>query len=231
MDAICCRPPSLNRSARSRGRSTFGFPGTARSASAWRAFRVGSTLEQIGKGEGHLLSASDDALVSQVGRVIRVEAPGRGLLGSMPVGGGADSSLAELAGSGRLYLPGEKVIVDFGGRELLRLDPPKGWGFRHGWSADGGRLLFDRFTRRVSSGENVIDSVFGGPQPSNSETVTVISTRNGAVCFSLDSPGVLLGLAGSYHADISPSGRFVVVATLSNVSVYRLPNVCTDSGK
>jgi len=48
----------------------------------------------------------------------------------------------------------------------------------------------------------------------------------GAVCLNLEIPGALLGQAGGYHADLSPSGGLVAVATLTELTVYRLPTTC-----
>lgn len=64
------------------------------------------------------------------------------------------------------------------------------------------------------------------PEESNGEVIRVTDTRTGHVCLEFASPGVLLGLAGKNHADISPNGRLLVVSTLSDVSVYDLPAIC-----
>lgn len=200
----------------------------------WRVFRFSSPLTLIREGPGELLSLSDDVFVFHLGNEIKTQAADGRLLGSIPVSPDSKGSyIAEIAGKGRLYLgsAGEQRIVDFSGKQFLRVHPPDGWGFRHGWSADGRRMMFDHYTRTVSGWDRAVEWVvdrlsFGVPEESNGETVRVVDTTTGGVCFDLETPGKLLGKVGGYHADLSPSGRWVAVATLKELSIYRLPDDC-----
>jgi hypothetical protein len=202
--------------------------------SDWKTFRVAPALALIREGPGDLLSVSDDIVVFRLDNAIRAESAGGQLLGSIPAPlGQSDSHAAEAAGTGKLLLHsfGEERIVDFKGRELLRLRPPEGWGFRHGWSADGGRVLFDHFTRTVPLWGKLVDVVaraLGAPEEDNGETIKVADTRNGGGCIAFESPGKLLGPIGSYHADLSPDGHWVAISTLAELSIFRLPDVCAD---
>ena len=68
------------------------------------------------------------------------------------------------------------------------------------------------------------------PEVSNGELITVIEWAVDKNCFRQ----VLVRekdfrLAGGRHADISPSGRLVVVATLSTLAVYKLPETCSGT--
>ncbi len=181
------------------------------------------------------MAVSDDNIVYRLDNTIRTETTDGRLLGSISVPPETRGvRVAETAGPGRLYLnlfSGDDRIVDFKGQELVRLHPPDGWGFRHGWTADGGRLLFDHFTRTVPWGEKFADflgRLMGAPEEANGETITVVDTRKGGTCFALESRWKLFGPAGGYHADLSPSGRWVVASTLTGVSIYRLSDVCAE---
>src|SRR5262249_18996508 len=123
-------------------------------------------------------------------------------------------------------------ITDLTGKMIVRVRPPDGWGFRHGWSSDGSRLLFDRYLQRVSLGKRVVGAIADAlgsvlPAEANSEVVRVIDVPTGAVCLNLEPPLALLGQGGGSHADLSPSGGLVAVATLSELAVHRLPTTCS----
>ena len=105
--------------------------------------------------------------------------------------------------------------------------PPEGWGCRHGWNSDGSRLLFDHFIRTAPVLEKAFDRLLGVPEESTEKIIKVVDAKTGDVCLDLESPNKLLGAAGGYHADLSPSGRWVAVASLTDFSIYRLPDHCT----
>jgi hypothetical protein len=207
-------------------------------ADKWQAFRVGPPLTLLREGSGELISLSDGTLVYRLSNEVRTETiDGRGL-GTIPVSPGSRySHIAELAGKDRLFLTSAEGfrIVDFSGREMLRIHPPEGWGFRHGWSEDGSRLLFDHFTVTLPWAEKTFDRVFNSVfgrlgvinEEPNGEVVRVIDARSGGICVNIESPGKLFGPAGDYHADLSPNGNWVAVSTLSEVSIYALPAACT----
>jgi len=200
------------------------------SEQSWKAFRLAPEPTLIGDGQGKLLSTSDGILISQVKDAIRTETTSRKLLGTVPVQPGMRYfRLVEFAGSGRLYFStrGDERIADFNGKELQRVRPPEGWGFRHGWSADGSRLLFDHFIRTAPVWEKAFDRLLGVPEESNGEIIKVVDANTGGVCFDLESPSKRLGTAGGYHADLSPTGHWVAVASPTDLSIYRLPDNCT----
>jgi hypothetical protein len=202
----------------------------------WTVFRLAHEMPTIRKGSGQLLSVSDDVVVFRLDDAIRIETQDGRLLGSIPVPPNTKGApIAEIAGRGRLFLDfsGKTRIVDFNGKEIASIHRPYGWGFRHGWSADGARVLFDHYTRAASLAQRAIDA-FGSifvpvPEEDNGETVRVIDTATGAVCFSMESKGRLFGPSGQYHADLSPSGRLVGVATQTELTVYSLPEKCTGN--
>lgn len=198
----------------------------------WKIFHVGGGTRPAAEGAGELLSVSDWAIAYRLGDAIRIESGGRSL-GSITVGAAVmPSGIAELAGANRIYLnfgPGGPRIADFTGKPLLNVRPPPGWGFRHGWNQDGSRLLFDNFVRTVPFLTGLVESVLhalGAPEEANSEIVRVINADDGKVCLDVVSP-TLLGREGSYHADLSPSGRLIVVSSPSQLELYRLPDLCT----
>ena len=62
----------------------------------------------------------------------------------------------------------------------------------------------------------------------DAEQIRVMDTQTGSTCFNLESEG-RLGKAGELHADMSPSGRYIVVTRKSGVWVYELPPNCRVS--
>jgi len=190
-------------------------------------------------GRGEILSVSDAFIVVRGDRdLLRVEYSASGVLAgsfqipSRSVCGGTVTVL----GTDRLMLTGckgEARVVDFNGRERVILPKADGWGIRYGVSADGRRVLSDNFSRRISTSQRnseFIESVVSlgtGPNiESKGEEVRVADTKTGGVCFELDSPKRQFGVAGQYHADLSPSGRFVAVADGNELRVYMLPATC-----
>jgi hypothetical protein len=203
------------------------------SEAQWSVFTLNPALTVVRRGAGSLVSVSEQVIAYRQGDSIHSERPGGELIGSLPSAIARETRTVEIAGTDRLYLDavGRERIVDFKGKELIQLHPlvPDGWGFRHGWSADGQRMLFDHFTRTVPFSKIIPDflsRLLGAPEDSNGELVRVLDVRRGGTCFSLDSPGTLYGVTGGYHADISPSGKWVAVSDLKHVSLYQLPEAC-----
>lgn len=203
----------------------------------WRVYRLTPALTLTKSGPGELESLSNEYIVSRVGDEVLIETHEGRALGNFQVDPSTrQTPVVEVAGASRLYLrnPREDHMATLGGRPLLTLRAPDGWGFRHGWSADGCRILYDHYVRTVSllrrAAEKFLSAVtfgLGAPDESpNGEIVRVVDTTNGAICFDLDSRERLFGLQGQYHADLSPSGRYAAVATQKKLYIYQLPEVC-----
>lgn len=200
-----------------------------------KAFRLTIPPTPVNRGAGDLLAVADDVLVYQTEDEIRTAAADGATRGSIPITPESRYfNNVEVAGPGRLYFSaaGDEHITDLNGKMIVRVEPPNGWGFRHGWSSDGSRLLFDRYLHNVPLGERVVGAIFDAlgtvlPEEANGEVVRVIDVSTGAICLNLESPGALLGQAGGYHADLSPSGGLVAIATLTELTVYRLPTMCS----
>jgi len=202
----------------------------------WKVFRLSSPMAVVREGTGELLSVSDDAIVfrqTDAGKTTSMDGRLLGTVSASPHTRG--THVAEIAGKNRLLVSngGPVYISDFNGKQLQRIQPPEGWGFRHGWSSDGTRMLFDHFTRTVSALERAVEKVADGiglaiPEESNGETIRIIDSLTGKVCVNLESPGKLMGRVGSYHADLSPSGRLVAISTPKELSIYSVPKVCSE---
>jgi hypothetical protein len=203
----------------------------------WRVIRLDPTFSEAKEGPGRLESLSDQTVVYRFNNTIIAESYDGSRLGSFPApSGSGDSKIIDVAGSARLYLSllDRDGILDVNGKLEQKLAPPPGWGFRHGWSNDGGRILYDNYKRTIATSQKVMETFTSiatlglgvPPEQANGEEITVLDSRSGRVCFHLDSPGKLLGFAGSMHASIAPSGRWIAVATPTELSVYPLPEVC-----
>lgn len=204
-------------------------------AKAEKLFRLTTPPTPISRGAGELLAVSDDLLVYETTDAVRTVTADGVTRGSIPITPGSRYfNNVEIAGPRRLYFSaaGEEHITDLTGKMIVRLQPPAGWGFRHGWNSDGSRLLFDRYLHNVSVGKRIVGAIVDAlgsvfPEEANAEVVRVIDVSTGATCLNLESPDALLGQAGKYHADLSPSGGLVAVATLRELAVYRLPTTCS----
>ena len=218
----------------------------------WKLYRLVPQVELLREGDGRILSVSDDFVVIRRENEIRVEKIQGEKVGSFQVPPESvrmtsRTTAAELQSScvmrativsaGRLFLQGcgPDRIADFNGRELLRMPSPDGWGFRQGFSADGTRMLFDNYMRRISvlqkaeeAAESAVSLGMAPDQPSTGEMIRVVDTTNAMVCMDLDSPDRLFGMAGKYHADLSPSGRYVALVTSKSLSIYAIP-ACTNN--
>ncbi len=223
------------------------YPGTPQSGMAadwvnvneWKLYRVGPPASFVRAGRGEILSVSD-ALVAVRGDhdLLHIENPTSGaVVGSFQIPSrSVCAGTVTVLGTDRLMLTGckgEARVVDLTGKERTILPRGDGWGFRYGVSADGGRVLFDNFTRRIPTSQRVTEFVESlvsfGMSPnieSKGEEVRVLDTKTGGICFDLDSPERQFGVAGQYHADLSPSGRFVAVVDGNELSVYMLSASC-----
>jgi hypothetical protein len=201
----------------------------------WRLYRLLPQIELVRTGVGQILSISDEFIVYRTDHTIRIETISG--TGSGQFSDPDSTCNVDLLGSNRLLMNCHKrFVADFNGRELLRINL-QGWGFRSGQSQKGERALFDNYTRTISLAKRLseaLQSVISlgmGPQvAANGETIRVLDTYTGKICFNLESPK-LLGQAGEYHADISPSGHFVAILSEQMLSVYQLPQTCADADK
>jgi hypothetical protein len=205
----------------------------------WKLYRLGPPTSLIRAGRGEILSVSDAFIAVRGDRdLLRVENSASGVLaGSFQIPSrSVCAGTVTILGTDRLMLTGckgETRVFDFNGKERVILPKGDGWGIRYGVSADGGRVLFDTFTRRISTSQRIsefIESLVSlgmGPNiESKGEEVRVVDTKTGGVCFELDSPERQFGVAGQHHADLSPSGRFVAVVDGNELHVYVLPASC-----
>lgn len=208
--------------------------------SHWTIYRVrfspSPVVEKIKEVAGHLQDVADDLLVMRVGDTIQTETMDGKVVGSFQVKPRSKAETdVEFAGKERLYVATwhHDRIVDLNGKELVKLRAPDGWGFRHGWSTDGSRLLFDHYTRKVplprSVGEDILLmgtlGVGAVDQDDNGEAIRVLDTVTGKTCFDWKDPKHLID-AGRYHADISPDGKLVAVVVGGTLTIYALPDSC-----
>lgn len=210
---------------------------------AWRIYRVLPNPVFVREGTGELEAISDSQVVLREGNVVNIESLEGTLLGSFSVWPKTKcSSTVILAGDGRLYLEDCKGgrMVDFNGKEKVRLHLPNGWGIhsqwniQEFWSADGKRILFDHFDRKISPLRNIGEILEAfmtlgmgvGDQKDNREEVQVLDTVSGALCFDWKRRFREGSEALPTNAAISPSGELVAIATGGAVVIYRLPSVC-----
>jgi hypothetical protein len=204
---------------------------------SFKLFRLDSDPRIVTELDGEILSVSDDFLVVRDGAEARVETPDGKLQSSFAAPPTSTCGWkATLLGPNRILQTAcvADRVIDFQGHEVTRLPQRDGWGFRYGQSADGSRVLFDNYTRRISFGEKLYESFtdlitlgMGIPTESKGELIQVVDTRTGGVCLEWDSPEKQLGRPGDYHADISPSGRLVATVSAEALSLYLLPAGCT----
>lgn len=203
----------------------------------WGAYKMGRPPLSIRTGVGRVLSVSDNAVVYVNDGDVHVEGLEGKSLGSFQINRRSEHLLrVHILGHDRLWFAtGSRVeLRGFDGRVLRKLDSEDGWGFREGQTSDGSRLLYDRYTRHVSTAQRIKEDATAiatmgmgvGDEEANGEKVRVIDTANGKQCFEWESTTGIL-LAGDYHADIDPSGQLVAIMTRSDLKVYRLPKDCS----
>lgn len=210
--------------------------GDAHGYENWDIYLLAPAKSLLMQGAGELLSLSDDLVVVRANDEIQIEKMTGQPLGSFAVPPRSTCyAKALLLGPNRLYLNGcgPGRVVDFSGKTMVTLPEPDGWGFRYGLTQDGHRILFDHYTRRISALQRMAESVERVITFNNLPTVTskgeiirVVDTYTGKICFDLDSPDRMFGRDSKYHADISPSGHFIALASADKLSIYSMPNVC-----
>jgi len=207
----------------------------------WRIRQIDPS-EPIRSGKGSMRSVSDDVVVFQNGDVMYTEAVDGTPVASFTVASESKcATLAQVLQGGRLYIEGckENRIVDFSGKTKLKVQRPKGWSSNSSEldraSADGSRLLFNSWSRKVSFFRSVGETaaVFAtlgmgaGEEEDNREEIRVIDTNDGNICFERHR-SFPMGSETVFHnnAAISPSGRFVAIAADGELSVYQISAVC-----
>ena len=194
--------------------------------------------EKIPDEPGRLLDRSANAAAYVDEGTVRIWGFDGKLLGSFDAGSSGRKSipLFHFLGQDRLLFQGggRLAVRDYHGKVLRTLGRQEhGRGVRIAPSADGSRLLFDSLTRNVGLAQSIKEKALvlptmgmstDGDVP-NGETVRVIETRSGRLCFEWKGDATFLPRIGS-HADIDPSGRFAAIVTQESLVIYRLPEAC-----
>jgi hypothetical protein len=205
---------------------------------SWKLYRLTNKLEPLREGKGDLRSVSDEAIVIQEGKNMRVEAVDGKRLGSFSLRDETWGDHAALLGNSKLYLDDCRrtvSVVDFEGRRQLEMHPADACDQGNQTSSDGRRLLFDVTSHRASGLIGVLERLqtitsFGmvGAEDVNHEEVRVLDTVTGESCFDWHR-----SFPSTYSrvnsAAISPSGEYVAIAADDALSIYRLPAVCGDA--
>lgn len=220
--------------------SASGITGAEVSGDKWKIYRFKGTLQLALEGTGHLQSISDEIRVVQDGNVMNLGTQDGTRLGSFSIPSVKGcASFVRVVAENRLYLNDCKVerIVDFAGKTLLQLSPPKGCCFSDDmWSVDGKRLLFDYRDRKVFRLQNAGEVVrmfatlgMSGQEWPNREEVRVFDTLTGKHCLEWHRTFEKASdVAFGRTAAISPSGQFVAVVAKNKLSIYRLPVDCDE---
>jgi hypothetical protein len=216
------------------------------SRDSWKLYRLSDTLNPIREGKGSLQALSDDSVVIQDKKTLRIERIDGQMVGSFSLPSEAWGHAA-LIGNNRLYVDDctKARIVDFNGKVHLELHPRDFYAQGSRWftdasvcdqgeksSSDGKRLLIDFNIRPASALHRFGDGLrsvatlgMSGAEDVNREEVRVIETDTGGSCFSWHQ-----SFSSTYtrarSAAISPSGDFVAIAAGGKLSIFRLPDVC-----
>ncbi len=192
--------------------------------------------EKVAEGEGRLLGHSTNLAAYLDRGTVRIQSIDGKLLGSFGVGERSLSAISFL-GQDRILLEGRSggpEIRDFNGKILRKLrKPDRALGERTKVSADGSRLLYDSFTRRVGPARTIMEDALlvptmgmrGDGDVPNGEVVRVTDTGSGKRCFEWYGKENLLSPFLD-HADIDPSGRLVAIMTQGKLAVFELPDAC-----
>ena len=206
---------------------------------SWKLYRLTDRLEPLGGGTGDLRSISDEAVLIQDGKAIKVETLDGRRLGAFSVSDEVQGFHAALLGNNKLYLPDCRTtvrVVDFEGKTKLKIH-------QHGLcaqgdtasSSDGRRLLFDVNDHKTFGFRHVLENMqtitslgMIGPEDFNREEVRVLDTVTGRACFDWyrNFPTTYSQVRS---AAISPSGELVAIVAEDKLSIYRLPAVCEDT--
>lgn len=206
----------------------------------WTIYRISTAsgaMEETRRIVGDLEAISDDIVVIRDHDMMRVETMAGALIGTFKVKPkNKCASKVQSAGRGKLFLSScfHDQIIDMNGKELTRLESPNGWGNDTRESADGRRILYDRYIRVIPALQR-FGEVFAAvatlgvgavDEEATGEAVRVVDTDTGKTCFDWKDPKHLLQ-TGIYHADISPSGGFVALVSRNTLYLYRLPDHCS----
>jgi hypothetical protein len=203
---------------------------------SWKLYRLTDKLEPIREGKGDLRSVSDEALLIQEGKVVRVENFEGNPLGSFSVPDELLGFHSGFLGANKLYLADCRRtvrVVDFEGKVRLKIhqDGLCAWGDTTS-SADGRRILFDVNSHKASGLAGVLEGLrtitsFGmvGAEDVNHEEIRVVDTVTEASCFDWHRsfPSTY---RRTFSAAISPSGEYVAIAADETLSIYQLPAAC-----
>ena len=202
----------------------------------WKLYHLDSKLHPIRGGSGNLQSISDEVVVFRDGDTIRTETLDGKALGFFRA---KSMCSVQVAGHESLFVSdcGRPRVVDYNGKERFSFRQPNGWSIsQSNWSADGKRVLFDHFSRKISvfrnAGELLVAFAslgFGvGDELDNRERVEVMDITTGNSCFDLRREFAENSESASQNAVLSPSGEFVAVVVGSTMSVYHLPARCEE---
>lgn len=203
---------------------------------SWKLYHLSDRLEPIREGTGSLQFVSDEVVLIQDGKLMRVETLDGTQLGSFSAPAGGYYTSGSM-GSNKLYLDDcESLrIVDFDGKTLTKMRKECSAGDTIP-SADGRLVLFDLTNHKSSGLKHVLERVqaittlgMAGPEDVNQEEVRVIDTATGKACFDWHRsfPATLYSRARS--AAISPSGEFVAIVAKDKLLIYRLRPECDES--
>lgn len=202
----------------------------------WKLYRLNDSLEPLREGTGDLRSVSDEAVVIQEGKAIRVETLDGRQVGSFFVSDEVLGFHAGLLGNSKVYLPDCRRTVravDFEGNTQLKMHQAGLCGLDDTRSsADGRRILFDFTDHKTSGLRHMLESIgtiitlgMEAPEDFNREVVRVFDIITGKSCFEWYRTFPMT-YSQVRSAAISPSGEFVAIAAGNTLSIYRLPPVC-----
>lgn len=205
------------------------------SDSSWKVYRFTEGLELLREVRGRILFLSENVLLIQGRKLMRVET-----LDGKPLGSFSTPSdgyyFAATLGSDRLWLDDAKIvrIADFNGRIFLKFRPGKDCGRDDlSPSSDGGRVLLDCNNHKSSGLKHVLESIqtvttlgMAGPEDVNHEEVRVFNTATGRACFEWQGSFPATYAPHIRSAAISPSGDFVAIVSKSKLAIYRIPTNC-----
>jgi hypothetical protein len=190
--------------------------------------------EKLAEGQGKLLTQTTNFAAYFDHGTVRIQSIDGKPLGSFEVGE-KHIPIISFIGQDRVLFGGTE-IRDFNGKVLRKLrEPGRALGEKTKVSADGSRLLYDSFTRRVGLAQTIKEGALLVPTMGmeadgwvpNGEVVRVIDTGNGKPCFEWHGKEKLLPPFGD-HADVDPSGRLVAIMTQATLAIFRLPDPCTS---
>lgn len=202
--------------------------------SRWIPRIAGSSAygEKIAEGQGRLLAHTTNLAAYWDQGTVRIQNVEGQMIGSFDVGENHIPWMSFLGQDRILFKDTE--IRDFHGKVLRKLKKPaRALGERTKQTAEGSRLLYDSFTRRVGLAQTIKEDALviptmgmstDGDVP-NGEVVRVTDTGSGKRCFEWYGKENLLPPFFD-HADIDPSGRLIAIITSKTVPIFALPQTC-----